>query len=261
MNRNIVAIGGGEVFVPCQTPETFEIDRYILRIACDNLEQMNIRRRLRFLFIPTASGDDLPYCNSLYVIYNLRLGCDFDHLRILGEKLDDEQVRLKINWADIIYVGGGNTDKMMRAWRRRGVDRLLVKAYQAGKVLCGLSAGAICWFESGVSDSRRFFKPENPNWKPILVKGLGLLPGVCCPHYDVEGGWRVPACEELLRHHPSRQVIALENLCALHVVNGKQYKVFSYDNRKGYLLSRPAGLPVSRQIYEGTVKSWRTNRC
>jgi dipeptidase E len=71
---------------------------------------------------------------------------------------------------------------MMRIWRRLGVDKVLKGAYEAGIVLAGISAGSICWFDSGHSDSMSFYNPRN--WKYINVKGLGLIHGVHCPHYN-----------------------------------------------------------------------------
>ncbi len=251
--RNIVAIGGGQVFVPCKPPETLAIDGYIVRLAEENLSLSRQPRKPRLLFVPTASGDDHLYCNTIYNLYELRLGCQFDHLRLLAERLTDQEIRQKISWADIIYVGGGNTYRMMRAWRRRGVGQLLIAAYNSGTVMCGLSAGAICWFDSGVSDSR---KESNPtDWKPILVKGLGLIPAVCCPHYDSEGEWRKSACEDLLRRHPSLPGIALEDLCALQAIDGSQYKVISPAGKKCYHLSWQEGLFVPRRIAEEKIKS------
>ena len=82
--------------------------------------------------------------------------------------------------ADLIFVGGGNTLRMMRMWRRFGVDRALIEASKHDKVLAGVSAGAICWFEYGRSDSRSF--SGKPDWPYIRVRGLGLLPGTFCPH-------------------------------------------------------------------------------
>jgi len=78
---------------------------------------------------------------------------------------------------DIIYVGGGNTRSMICLWREWGADEVLREAYEAGILLCGVSAGAICWFEQGVTDSV---------WPLGVLPCLGLLPGSCCPHYDSE---------------------------------------------------------------------------
>jgi dipeptidase E len=71
---------------------------------------------------------------------------------------------------------------MMKLWRRLGVDRLLRQAWNKGTVLCGASAGSICWFASGHSDSLSFYNPKR--WKYINVRGLGFLKGIHCPHFN-----------------------------------------------------------------------------
>jgi peptidase E len=80
---------------------------------------------------------------------------------------------------DVIYVGGGNTANMLAVWRAHGFDAILREAWEQGALLCGWSAGMICWFESGVTDS---FGPELAGMRD----GLGFLPGSACPHYDGE---------------------------------------------------------------------------
>jgi peptidase E len=80
---------------------------------------------------------------------------------------------------DAIYVAGGNTASLLAVWRAHGVDEALRAAHEAGVVLAGRSAGGLCWFESGTTDS------FGPRLQP-LVGGLGLIPGSHCPHYDGE---------------------------------------------------------------------------
>ena len=92
---------------------------------------------------------------------------------------------------DVIYVAGGNTANMLAVWRVHGFDRILREAWEDGILLAGWSAGMICWFEDGVTDS---FGPELAR----LHDGLGLLPGSACPHYDGEEQRR-PRYHELLR--------------------------------------------------------------
>jgi dipeptidase E len=78
---------------------------------------------------------------------------------------------------DVIYVGGGSTPNMLAIWRVHGLEHLLREAWEAGVVMCGISAGSLCWFEAGVTDS--LGKDLQP-----FHNGLGLLPGSHCPHYD-----------------------------------------------------------------------------
>jgi peptidase E len=91
---------------------------------------------------------------------------------------------------DIVYVGGGNTANMLAVWRVHGVDRMLKAAWERGVILTGVSAGMICWFEAGVTDS---FGPL-----AALRDGLGFLSGSACPHYDGETDRR-PTYQGLVR--------------------------------------------------------------
>jgi peptidase E len=91
---------------------------------------------------------------------------------------------------DVIYVGGGSTANMLAVWHVHGVDRVMAEAWERGIVLTGASAGAICWFEDGVTDS---FSPS----LDALGDGLGFLAGSFCPHWDSEE-LRKPVYHELV---------------------------------------------------------------
>lgn len=225
--RKIVAIGGGRIFVPCRPPETLAIDEEVIRLA--GLERPCCQPN--FLFIPTASGDDQMYCHGIYNVYEARLGCVFDQLSLISGGLTDREVRAKIDWADIIYVGGGNTSLMMEVWRERGVDKLLTEACDQGKVMCGLSAGAICWFQWGLSDSEKFTNPEG--WQPSTVDGLGLIFGAVSPHWDSEGNWQQAAFPRFLKEKNSSG-LSLEDCCALVVVDDKARLISSQRGKEGY---------------------------
>jgi peptidase E len=90
-----------------------------------------------------------------------------------------EELRPFLLSQDVIYVGGGNTANMLAIWRVHGVDVILREAWEAGVILAGLSAGSLCWFEGGVTDSL------GTSLRPMR-DGLGLLSGSNCPHYDGE---------------------------------------------------------------------------
>jgi peptidase E len=128
------------------------------------------------LFVPTASGDSADY---LLTFYQQLAGvdCEPSHLALFDRTVDD--IGALIAAQDVVMVGGGNTANMLAIWRLHGVDRALRQAYAQGIVLTGWSAGCLCWFEGGVTDS---FTPElGP-----LRDGLGLLSGSACPHFDSE---------------------------------------------------------------------------
>lgn len=126
--------------------------------------------------MPTASGDSSDY---LLTFYQQLAGvdCEPSHLALFDRTVDD--IAGTIASHDIVMVGGGNTANMLAIWRLHGVDRALRDAYANGTILTGWSAGCLCWFEGGVTDS---FTPElGP-----LRDGLGILGGSACPHFDSE---------------------------------------------------------------------------
>lgn len=223
--KHIIAIGGGEIGRPGYPVETTDIDKQI--IALSGKDRPNV------LFLPTASGDNEGYSEVFAQHYGERLGCNVSVLNLYS-KPPSEFIERAINGADIIYVGGGNTLKMMTLWRRIGVDQLLAKASERGAILCGLSAGAICWFKGGLSDSRSFTSGGSV-WNYINVRGLNLEDILICPHYDVELQ-RPLALKRSLKGTRS-VAIALDNCAAIEIFNdtfriirakphAKAYKVY-----------------------------------
>ncbi len=128
------------------------------------------------LFLPTATGDDADYIVSFYEAFHSGR-CRPRHLRLF-HKNDDDLTDIVLE-ADVIHVGGGNTANMLDVWKRQGVDELLFRALDGGAVLTGGSAGGLCWFEGGTTDS---FGPT----LRLLHEGLGMIKGSYCPHYDAE---------------------------------------------------------------------------
>jgi peptidase E len=145
------------------------------------------RQRPRLLFVPTASADDPRYVVDVYERFRGR--ADVSHVAFFPWPLDD--LRRRTLEQDVIVVSGGNTANMLAIWRVHGFDRILREAWESGIVLCGGSAGAICWFEACVTDS---FGPQLEGMRD----GLGFLPGSACPHYDGEE-LRRPRYTELVR--------------------------------------------------------------
>lgn len=236
MRRAIVAIGGGAI----RTRGTAPIDREIIRLSG--------KKRPKLLFIPTASSDSERYWEHVQEYFGRFLKCKTDVLFLMAEALSREQIRKKILSADIVYVGGGNTLHMMRIWRRFGVDKLLKTAYMNGTVLSGISAGSICWFESGHSDSMSFYNPRN--WKYINVKGLGLIKGIHCPHYNSRtiGVPRRRHFRDMIRKTGGIG-IAIENNCAIEFIDGRFYKVItSKSYARAYKVYKSGGKVVTRQI-------------
>jgi dipeptidase E len=212
--KTVVAIGGGEL----RLKETLSIDKKIVELS----NKMNPRA----LFIPTASGEPDGYIEAFNLIYGTELGCSTDVLKILTETPTGTKIKDKILSADIIYVGGGNTAKMMETWKSKHIDTYLVEAYNKGIILSGLSAGSICWFEYGHSDS---FMEETGEYS--VVKGLGILPGLHCPHYNER-----PEFDKLMA---SQEVpaLAIDNNCAV-VFQDSHYRVIkSVDSANAYIFT------------------------
>lgn len=221
MSRKIVAIGGGENGRICsdgtKAPyETAPMDLEIIRLT--NKEKPN------FLFIGHSvplEGQDF-YFNTMKNIYGKMYGCECKDIKS-DELYDLEEVKKKMEWADIIYEGGGNTLDMIKLWRETGFDDLLRDAWEKGKVMCGVSAGANCWFEACSSDSLQIkYGPDQPL---IAVDCLGFAKGLFVPHCDAPG--RLENAKDLLR---TREQIGLSmsNCTALEIVDD-QYRLITSD--------------------------------
>jgi len=236
MPGTIVAIGGGEI----RTRGTAPIDREIIRLSN--------RKNPKLLFIPTASSDSERYWQHVQEYFGEFLKCRTDVLLLIKEQPSTERIRRKILSADIIYVGGGNTLQMMLLWRRLRVDKFLISAYENGAVLSGISAGSICWFDSGHSDSMSFYNPRK--WKYINVRGLGLVHGIHCPHYNsrTRGVPRRRHFRDMIRKTGGIG-IAIENNCAIEFIDGKFYRVIrSKSYARAYRVYKRAGEVVAEQI-------------
>ena len=216
----IVAIGGGEI----ADKETLAIDKEIIRLSG--------KKRPSVLFIPTASLDAQGYIDTFCDYYGTFLGCNVDVLRLIKSTRSKKEISEKILGADIIYVGGGNTLMMMTLWRKLGVDKMLQHAYRKGIVLCGISAGAICWCAYGNSDSRQFKNSKAPL---IKVRGLGFIDVLLCPHYHskkYDKGRRDSL--KVMMQKTSVVALAIDDFCAVAFIDD-QYKILrSKQNASAY---------------------------
>jgi dipeptidase E len=157
--RHIVAVGGGG------TPDA----------VIDAVLALSPRSQPSVLYVGTASAED-PWL-TLKTYDRFRGKAELRHLEFFPWPPED--LRALALAQDVIWVGGGNTANMLAVWRVHGFDRILREAWEQGVVLAGGSAGMICWFEAGVTDS------FGPQLAPIEC--LGFLPGSACPHWDDEG--------------------------------------------------------------------------
>jgi len=201
LERQIIALGGGGFSME---PENLTLDEYVLAQA--RLQSPAV------LFIPTASGDADPYVLRFYTAFS-GLPCRPSHLSLFRRTPD---LRACLLSQDVIYVGGGNTKSMLGVWREWGLPEVLREAWAAGVVLAGISAGAICWFEQGLTDS---FDGE---FRPLQC--LGFLAGSCCPHYDGEGERR-PTYHQLVRNGELLPGYAVEDGVALHFVGDDLHRI------------------------------------
>jgi len=233
---NLVAIGGGEIGRPGYPIETHKIDEEIIRLSG--------KVHPILLFIPTASGDSESYYQLIENYFGKRMGCKTDVLYLIKDKPTRSEIERKLSEADIVYVGGGNTLRMLKTWRRYGVDKLLKKEAKKGKILCGVSAGAICWFRYGNSDAMRFGPRKSK--RLIKLRGLNLINLMACPHYNFEKNRR-PSLRRMIQREGGL-AIALENCSALEVINNKYRVITSSRKAKVYRLYRLNGKVIEEVL-------------
>ena len=173
--QRILAIGGVQL-----TPGSVDWPLHQFLLDLTGLE------RPRICMLGTASGESASGLANFYATFARR--AEPTHLDLFGRTVPDIEGFLLDQ--DVIYVGGGNTANMLAIWRVHGVDKALKAAWEAGVVLAGWSAGAMCWFEGGLTDS------FGPDLAP-LRDGLKFLAGSFCPHYDAES-LRRPRYEEVV---------------------------------------------------------------
>ena len=163
--RHIVAFGAVRTVGAAIEP----LSRYVLSLV--------EKPRPRVCCIPTATGDSAEGLVRYYGHFPASV-CEPTHLELFNRTVQD--IREFLLRQDVIFVLGGNTANMLAIWRVHGVDAALREAWEAGVVLCGGSAGSLCWFECGTTDS------YDKNELHPLKDGLGLLPYSHCPHYNAE---------------------------------------------------------------------------
>lgn len=168
----IVAIGGGG-FMMEEGPSL--LDDYVVSLAGAH--------RPRICFLPTASGDAEDALERYYRAFG-RYGAALSHLAFFRKPrpgaIPLAGIEQGLAAQDVIYVGGGNTRSMLAVWREWGVPQALRKAAGSGALLAGVSAGAICWFEWGASDSAA------PGARSAPLRCLGFVKGSCSPHWGGE---------------------------------------------------------------------------
>lgn len=211
----IVAIGGGENGHHNTKYETAPFDKEIIRLTR--------KAKPNFLFIGLANKYPDYYFDVMDGIYNGMYGCSTDYLRY-EEIRNKEITSKKIKKADIIYVGGGNTYKLMRLFKLYSIDEMLIEAYNEEKVLCGVSAGGICWCDYGNSDSRKISSKSN---QMIRVSGLDLIKVLFAPHIVKEPN-RIESVKKMMKRTYKIPAVQLDN-AALEIIDNK-YRILTIDD-------------------------------
>lgn len=201
--RQIIAIGGGGYIADLENPL---LDLYVLAQARSKVPSV--------CYIGSATGDSDRLVARFYTAYS-RLQCHPTHLPLFARTPDVRQLLME---QDVIYVGGGNTKSMLAVWREWNLPEILRDAWKSGTVLSGVSAGAICWFDRGITDS----------WAEELrvMSCLGLLRGTCCPHFDSEPDRR-PSVHAMVQNRVVDEVLALDDGVGAHFVGTKHVATIS----------------------------------
>lgn len=227
----IVAISGGDL------ESTDSLNRFAI--------QLTEKKTPNILFIPTASYDAKGYIEKISNYYN-KYDCKVECLCLYTETYSADEIENKFENADLIYVGGGDTENMIKKWKEFCVDELILRAYENGIVISGISAGAIFWFKYGHSDSEYFINQDN--WKYKFVKGLGVFDVVFCPHYNEDGR---QSFDNMLKD--MKEVgLALENDTALIVIDQHKYIKKSNINAHAYMITYKNNVIDKIELTENT---------
>ncbi len=212
--RQIVAFGGGGFSMESGNPL---LDDYVLGLSQ--------AKRPKVCFLPSASGDADHYIVRFYRAFSADR-CEASHISLFRREQGPEDLRAHLLAQDLIYVGGGSVVSLLGVWRAHGIDAILRDAWERGVVLCGLSAGSLCWFSDAVTGF---------HGAPRGVEGLGLLPFSNCVHYERDSRRR-NAYHDFLRAG-MRSGYAAEDGVALHFAGTELHRVVaSRPEARGYRL-------------------------
>jgi dipeptidase E len=200
--RTLVALGGGGFTME---PDNPALDDFVLGLSA--------ARTPRILFLPTASGDPTGQINAFRARFGGRGDCEAAHLSLFNLHGSTRTLEEVVREQDVIYAGGGSMRNLLAIWRAHEIDKLLVEAWERGAVLAGISAGAMCWFEGGVT------KSSGP---PEPIAGLGVLPGSLSVHADGEPE-RLPVWLDAVRRGELPGGWAADDGCAL-LFRGRRFE-------------------------------------
>jgi len=193
--------------------------------------------RPRVCFLPSASGDADHYVVRFYRAFPADR-CEASHISLFRREQGPEDLSAHLLRQDLIYVGGGSVVSMLGVWRAHGIDAILREAWERGVILCGLSAGSLCWFADAVTGF---------HGTPRQVEGLGLLPFSNCVHYEA-GSPRRFAYYQMIRAG-LRPGYAAEDGAALHFAGTELSRVVaSRPMARGYRLDTIGGRVVEMRL-------------
>jgi len=223
--RQIVVLGGGGFSMEKRGSS---LDDYIFKLTR--------KRKPAVCFVATASGDSDAYVKRFHDAFPKTRAKATD-LKLFHR--DRTSLRTHLLSQDVIYVGGGNTANLLAVWRVHGVDKILREAWNRGIILCGISAGMLCWFECGVTDS---FGPL-----AALNDGLGFLRGSACPHFDGEANRR-PTYHQLVMDGFASG-FAADDYAGIHFIDQRIHKCISSRKRaKAYRIERMRGHVIETEL-------------
>lgn len=242
MKRRIMATSGG--FLPTDRWTSVVPGETVLKML-----ELTGKQRPRICFVHTASGDDPAYLTRSYAAMS-ELGCDVTHLQLFTQP--NAPVREHILKSDVIWVGGGSVANLLAVWQLHGVDIAMREAYEAGKILGGVSAGSICWHLGGPTDS------FGPKLEPI-TNALGLLPFGNGVHYDSEAQRR-PLVHELVKTNifdrvyatDDRVGILYEDEVAVEVITDR-LNLDPLTSPAAYLIEKTAGEVTEVRLAPGLI--------
>ena len=222
-NKKIISIGGGGF--------THESDKSLDQFI---LKQLNIKN-LKIGFLPTASKDDNQKTNLFYKRFE-NVSSELSHFNLCS-KIDGFK-----EWflsKDLIYVGGGNTYYMLEIWKKNNLIKIIKEGYNNGIVLSGVSAGAICWFDWMLSDSK------GSGFKPL--RGINLISGSCTPHSS-EGN-RINQFQNNIKNSKLPKGIAIDDGVAVLFIDGKPSEVYSSrKNHDAYFIDKNKKISLKEHI-------------
>ncbi len=217
----IFSIGGGQI-----------TDDKVLPLL-KKLVEASEKEQPRVCFLPTARNDYKKYIDHFHRKFGQKLGCKTTDIQLINKRPSDSQIKRKIRKSDIVYVSGGNTERMLKKWEKRNINKTLLESYDEGTILAGWSAGAICWFEKAHSDSDSY---NGSDWNYKILEGMGIVENaIACPHYNkIE---RQASFHTMIRETDCEIGFGIEDLAAVYIKDDK-LKIVSENGKVDLLKTR-----------------------